>query len=412
MHYSGKNMVNRYEQVELFSAAEYRRRLAGVRQVMREQEVDTALFLECSEETADHWLTGTRFLDLMIVPASGTAWGVCMNELDAGFGTADAGFQHTLLHRNPVPPCEEFELLLQPSAAELADRIAAGRPHRIGLISPVNMPAALYDAIMARLPGMEFSDISIPIARFRSVKSDEELYAIRQSRNIQVKVMEALPQIMRLGRTLGDMQHEISSLFIELGATGVRNGNLHYCGPMDAPPDGPGDMQQDHKLAYGDRYNALFEVNGPGHQHIAFERHYAIGEPTPAYAKSVADAIDVHNYAVSLMKPDSLTLGQIAVKTRKYCNRHGLELHESLGWNWMHGMGAFFYDQYALEDFTEDEPLQAGIILHCHPLIYRYYPELGRNVRDSLHLVNTYRITPDGAEDLVGLPKDLIVLYP
>ncbi len=413
MNYYGKNMVNRFEQVELFSKAEYKRRMDGIRRVMKEQGVQAALFLECSEETYDHWLMGHRFLDLMLVPETGTAFGVSMGELNEQLcddpDTPDFG-RYTQ-QKKPDPVCDGVEILGHVSEKYLADILAAGRPERIGLVLPVNISAALYDAITAVLPNVEFVDISIPVAMFRSVKSEEELYAIRQSRNIQVKVMEALPQILRLGRPIGEMQHEISDLLTQLGATGIRNGNIHYNGPMDEPLSGPPDAYADHKLEMGDRISCLLEVNGPGHQHIAFERHYSIGEPSEGYAKSVEDAIRAHNYAVSLMKPNSLSLAQIAVKTRKYCNSIGRELFEHLGWNWMHGMGAFFYDQYSLEDFTEDLPLQEGIILHCHPLIYRDYPELGRNVRDSLHLVNTYLIGPDGAEDLVGLPKDLIVLY-
>jgi len=229
---------------------------------------------------------------------------------------------------------------------------------------------------------------------------------------MQMKVMDALPQIFRIGRTVGDMQKEVSDLFIQLGSSGVRNGNIHYNGPMDEPlgvPFGPAmEVFKDHKLQYGDRYCALFEVPGPGHQCIAFERHYSIGEPSKGYLESVNNAIMMHEYAVSLMKPDSLSLAQIAVKTRKFANRHGLELYESLGWNWMHGLGAFFYDQYSLEDYTEDLPLQKGIMLHCHPLIYRVFPD---GTKEGIHLVNTYLIGPDGAEDLVGTPKELIVLY-
>lgn len=413
MNYKGKQMVNRYEQVELFSRVEYQRRLNGVRDVMKAQGVQVALFLECGEETYDHWLMGRRFLDLMIVPEKNEAMGVALGELNEALCDEPnrTDFGRYILQKVPTPVCDGVKYIGHPGDDYLAELIAAEKPERIGLVLPANLNASLYDAITRKLPRVEFVDISIPVAMFRSIKSQEELYAVRQSRNIQVKVMEALPQIMRLGRTLGDMQREISDLFTELGATGVRNGNIHYCGPMDAPLDGPMNAFADHKLSYGDRYNALFEVNGPGHQHIAFERHYCIGEPTAAYAKSVSDAIKVHNYAVSLMKPDSLSLSQIAVKTRKFANTQGLELYESLGWNWMHGMGAFFYDQYSLEDYTEDLPLQAGIMLHCHPLIYRYYPDLGPNVRDSLHLVNTYLITQDGAVDLVGLPKDLIVLH-
>ena len=77
----------------------------------------------------------------------------------------------------------------------------------------------------------------------------------------------------------------------------------------------------------------------------------------------------------------------------------------------MHGLGAFFYDQYSLEDYTDELPLQEGLMLHCHPLIYRYFPHLGPDVKEGIHLVNTYRIGPEGAEDLIGTPKDLVVLF-
>lgn len=413
MNYFGKNMVGRYEQVELFSKAEYARRLAGIRRVMREQQVEVALFLECGEETYDHWLMGRRYLDLMIVPEQGEALGVCLGELNEALcdDPEETDFGRYILQKRPDPVCDGVTIIGHLPDRALADRIAASRPQRIGLVLPVNLNASLYDEIIRVLPGVEFVDITIPVAIFRSVKSDEEMYAVRQSRNIQMKVMEALPQILRLGRTVGDMQREVSNLLTELGATGVRNGNIHYNGPMDEPLSGPMDAFGDHKLQYGDRISALFEVPGPGHQCIAFERHYSIGEPSRGYAESVENAIRVHNYAVSLMKPNSLSLAQIAVRTRKYANTLGLELRESVGWNWMHGMGAFFYDQYSLEDYTEDLPLQEGIMLHCHPLIYRSFPNVGPNAREGIHLVNTYRIGPEGAEDLVGMPKDLIVLY-
>lgn len=413
MNYFGKNMVGRYEQVELFSPAEYRRRMDGIRRVMREQQVEAVLFLECGEEAYDHWLMGRRYLDLMIVPENGEAVGVCMGELNEALCDQpdETDFGRYILQKAPDKVCDGVKIIGHMSDDRLADRIAAGSPRRIGLVLPVNLNASLYDAIMKKLPGVEFVDITIPVAIFRSVKSGEELYAIRQTRNIQRKVMEALPQILRLGRTVADMQREVSNLLTELGATGARNGNIHYNGPMDAPLGGPMDAFGDHKLQYGDRFSALFEVPGPGHQCIAFERHYSIGEPSKGYAESVANAIKVHNYAVSLMKPNSLSLAQIAVKTRKFCNALGLELMERVGWNWMHGLGSFWYDQYSLEDYTEDLPLQEGIILHCHPLIFRTFPELGAHVREGIHLVNTYRVGPDGAEDLVDMPKDLIVLY-
>ena len=58
MNYFGKNMVNRYEQVEV------------------------SLFLECGEETYNHWLTGRWYPNLIIVPEQGEAVAMCISELN------------------------------------------------------------------------------------------------------------------------------------------------------------------------------------------------------------------------------------------------------------------------------------------------------------------------------------------
>ena len=105
-----------------------------------------------------------------------------------------------------------MKIIGHPSDRYLAGVIAASRPKRIGLVLPVNMNASLYDEIIRAVPGAEFVDISIPVAMFRSVKSDEEMYAVRQSRNIQMKVMEAIPQILRIGRNMSEIEWEVSHL--------------------------------------------------------------------------------------------------------------------------------------------------------------------------------------------------------
>lgn len=417
MIYSGKEMVNRYEQVELFSRQEYARRLDGIRKIMKENGADVMIFPECAEETYDHWLMGRSYLELMIVPRAGEALGICMGEIDESLckNADEADFGRYIFNKTPDYKCDGVKIVGRPSDKWLADYICSFSPSRIGVVRPENLTASLYDEIIKKVPGAEFTDLSIQVAVFKSIKSEEELDAMKVSRDMMLKVMGALPHIFRIGRTVREMETEVSNLFTEFGATGTRNGNIHYCGPMDDLLPGPAvggfKSDPDHKLDYGDRFSALFEVNSYGHQHVAFERHYSIGEPSKGYKEAVDNAIMVHNYAVSLMKPDSLSLAQIAVKTRKFCNRHDLELFERVGWNWMHGFGAFFYDQPSLEDFTEDLPIKTGQVLHCHPMIFRTFPHLGPNAREALHLVNTYYIGPDGAEDFIGLPKELVVLF-
>ncbi len=413
MNYYQNTMVNRYEQVELFSPAEYRRRLQGVRDIMQQQDVQMALFLECAEETYDHWLTGRRFLDYILVPQQGEALAILYSELNEASCAASQGtdYGRYLLQRAPaVPPCDEIRFLNRLPDAEFAALISAYAPARIGLILPDHMNAALYDAITAKLPNVEFVDITLDVALFKAVKSEEEQYAIRQSAAAQKKIFLALPQMIRVGETPDSINRQINYYLSELGSSGCVHGGLQNKGNMDTPAIGMGGKPGDQPIQYGDRMFVMFEANGPGHQHYAFGRHFVMGEPSAAYAKSVEIAIKTHQYAVSLMRPNSLTLAQIAVKTRKYCNKLGYTLMERVGWNWMHSMGAYYYEQYSLEDYSEDVPLRSNILLHCHPVTYRSYPEIDPNIREDQMILNTYLITEEGAQDLVGVPLDLIVL--
>lgn len=413
MDYSRFNMVNRYEQVELFSEAEYARRLAGIRDIMKQTNVDVLLFLECAEETYDHWMTGRTPLDMLIVSANDECIAVLYREFNEDGLPIEKSADHSrysLQRETATPPCNGWRFINRISDEKIADIISAWHPSRIGLVLPDHMNASLYDALASALPGSEFVDLTLDVALFKAVKSDEEIFAVRQSAYIQKKIFDALPQIIRAGTTVGAISRELSYYISELGSSGCCHAQVHYKGNMDTPAIGVGIFDPDAKISYGDRMFVMFEGNGPGHQHYAFGRHFVMGEPSKAYAKAVEVAIDTHKYAVSLMKPDSLTLAQIAVKTRKYCNMLGYTLMERVGWNWMHSMGAYYYEQYSLEDYSEDTPLKSNILLHCHPVTFRSYPEIDPMIREDQMILNTYLITDAGAEDLSGVPMDLVVL--
>ena len=406
-------MVARYEQVALFSKEEYQRRISGVRAIMKQRNVDAALFLECAEETYDHWLCGRRFLDSIIIPAEGQCFGVLYSEMDESScsETSGADYGRYILQRERYEdPCREMTFINRLPDEKIADIIASFHPSRIGLVLPDHMNAGLFDALTTALPKIEFDDITLDVALFKAVKSDEEINAIKESVRVQRKIFEALPQMIHPGVNAAQVNREINYYLSELGSSGCVHGMLQNKGNMDTPTIGFEGKDPNAPIVYGDRMFCMLEANGPGHQHVAFGRHFVMGEPSPAYARSVEIAIKTHSYAVSLMKPDSLTLAQIAVKTRKYCNRLGYTLMERVGWNWMHSLGAYYYEQYSLEDYSEDTPLRSNIILHCHPVTYRTYPEIDPNLREDQMLLNTYLITDEGAQDIVGIPLELVVL--
>lgn len=402
MYYPQKPMINRSEQVQLYSEAEFARRRDGIRRIMSENHVDKLIFLDPCEEAYDEWLTGTRFLEYVVVSGDGSVLCVSRKGYEGGrFAWTD-----------PSQPFEREEGAYTRCGflddGAVARRIASGPPSRIGLVLPEKMNVGLSAALAGACPQAEQIDLSVPVALFRAVKSREELYAAAQSRNIQAAVFDALAQIIRIGRTLGDINEELQYLLMQLGASGMVHAHLICNGPQDAAPASFFGLPPEHKAEYGDRFFALLEGNGPGHHHVAFGRHLLIGEPSREWAKCVDDAVEIHRYAVSLMRPEAVSLAQISVKTRKFANRLGYPLYEHVGWNWMHGMGGYYYEQYSLEDYTEDIPLRNGILLHCHPQIQRPAPN-GRS--EDVMILNTYLLTEQGASDLIKIPMGLKVLY-
>ncbi len=413
MNNYGRNMVNRFERVDVFSPAEYRRRINGVRELMKENGVDMAVFLESSEETYGQWMTGVRFMEYVIVPAQGEVIGVLWNELneESCIPVGGVDYERYLIQKPTEAGCEGIRFVNRCSDAEIVRMIAALRPGRIGLVAPLRMTAAFADAMEELLPGVETVDLSIPVAVFRAVKSEEELAAIKQSRDVEVKVFEALPYLIREGRTSREVTREIRYMLTSMGASGCLCCQLVNNGPNDDTLSESYGLI-DRKIQKGDRMFAILEANGPGQQHVAFGRHLMFGEPTPFMLKAVEDEIKAHKYAASLMKADGVTtLAQIAVKTRKYVNSLGYMLQEQVGWNWMHSMGSFMYEQYSLEDYTENVPLREGIILHCHPKLYSYYnDDQNRFIRREVFILNTYRITKDGPVDLINVPFEPVIL--
>ncbi len=406
-------MVNRYERIDVFSSQEYQRRIDGVRSLMREQGVQALIFLESSEETYSQWMLNVRFLEYIIVPEQGEIAGVLWNEMnEAGcFPAKNVDFERYLTQKPAHKVVEGIRFLNRGSDAEIVRQLAAMKPERLGVVAPKRMTAAFSDALEEQLPHTELVDMTIPVSLFRAVKSEEELLAIRQSRDAQVRVFETLPYLIREGRTAGEVTNEMRYMLASLGASGGMSCELVNHGPSDDTlSESYGQVHR--KIQKGDRLFAIMESNGPGQQHIAFGRHLMYGEPTEFMCKTVADEISVHKYAASLMQADGkTTLAGIAVKTRKYANSLGYTLQEQLGWNWMHSLGAFIYEQYAVEDYTENIPLREGIILHCHPKLYTFYTDdQNRFVRREVFILNTYRVTKNGPEDLVQLPFEPVVL--
>ncbi len=405
-------MVNRYERVEVFSPEEYRRRIEGIQDILKEKGLDMAVFLECSEETYSQWMLGVRFLEYIIVPAEGEVTGVLWNELDESGcdETEGTDYGRYFIQKPITPVCDGIHFVNHVSDAAVVLIMASMHPHRVGWIAPKRMTAAFADALEERLPHIKTTDISVDVAVFRAVKSPEELKAIQISRDIQARVFDALPLLIKEGRTADEITSQMRYMLAGEGASGVLSAALVNDGPTDDNLTEHSDLGA-RKIKHGDRLFAIFEACGAGQQHVAFGRHLVLREPDAAMLKAVSDEIAVHKFAASQMKADGVTtLAQIAARTADYAASLGYTLREEQGWNWMHSMGAFIYEQFSVEDYTENVPLAEGCILHCHPLLYSYHTEEGKTTRREVFILNTYRVTREGPEDLINIPFEPVIL--
>jgi Xaa-Pro aminopeptidase len=405
-------MVNEFERIDVFSSGEYRRRINGIRSIMKDKNVRTLIFLEAAEETYAQWMLGVRFLEYIIVPSEDDVIGVLWDELDESgcksHETAD--YKRYLIQKPVTPVCEGIRFINRIADEGIVELLSQMSGERLGVVAPKRMTKEFADAMKEKMPHTELVDLSVDVALFRAVKSREEFEAIQISVDTQKKVFEALPAMIRPGRTAHEITYEMRYMLAQMGASGTLSCDLVNNGPTNDMLSEHSDLG-DRRIEYGDRLFALMEANGPGQQHAAFGRHLVLGDPDDEMLKAVHDEIRAHKYAASLMKADGkTTLSQIAVKTRKYVNRMGYQLQEQIGWNWMHSLGAFIYEQYSLEDYTEDIPLRENTILHCHPLIYNYLTVNGQLKRREVFILNTYKVTAGGPVDLIDIPFEPVVI--
>lgn len=410
MDLNGSRMINRFEMIDLFSRQEYLRRINGLRAIMLQENLHALLFTECSEEAYDQWLVGKRLLRYIILPKDEEVIGVMWNEFDesgcAPSETTDYG--RYVIQKKPDLVCDGIRFVNCLPDKDLMKPLATDREVRVGIVQPRRMTQSLFSALQESIPHGVLVDVTKSVSVFRSIKSNEELAAIRNTRDVQVRIFNALPQMLRVGRRMEDINNELRHELMCNGATGTLSAMVTNNGQgVIALSENYG--ESDRRLAYGDTLFALMEANSAGQQHMAFGRHLVLGEPPKGMMEAVQNAVKVHKFAASMLRPGE-TLAHIAVETRKFANTLGYHLREELGWNWMHSLGAFIYEQYAIEDIGETWPLQEGQVLHCHPMLYSYYNEGTKIIRKEVMVLNTYHVTQAEPEDLVNVSFDPVVI--
>lgn len=401
----GKKMRDRYEQVEMYSTEEYRRRATVVREEMKKKGVDVLVILDCTKESHDHWLTGKEFLNCVIVPSEGDIVGVLLDEIDeSGFTDdgKDVDFERYVHQRYFVTNAEGVRFINRISEAGLAALIKEmTADQKVGIINKPYLTCALDSALRKVMPDLEYVELTREVDTRKTIKSQEELDCIRMSAVAQGQMMESLKHLLRPGRRFQEVRAEIRDQLVSMGGGGVLLCLLKYLGNQNEKMPNFNHYKDDVIIKEGDRFFTLYESNSYGGHCIAMGRVFIIGKATEEYKQSVAFAEELNLYAAARMKPGA-TLREIVSETKSYAALKG---HTIKRMCWMHGLSTATYgEQYGVYDISYDWPLEEGMMLHCHPFTNRFMPWLGGSTCEDSWILNTYMVTAEGGRNLVKYP--------
>jgi Xaa-Pro aminopeptidase len=189
-------------------ATECTRRLATLREALASSGLDGALLLQAVDVL---WLTGTRQNAALWVPREGEATLLVRKSLER------ARAESPLARVLPFPP-----------SRELAGIIGAGR--RLGLTFDV-VPVAAQQFWSKALPGVAWTDLSMPVRQARSVKSPWELERMRDTAALLSGVLRELPSFLRPGMRELDLSAELEIRMRRAGNQGsprVRGFNQEF----------------------------------------------------------------------------------------------------------------------------------------------------------------------------------------
>lgn len=412
-YYENKPMVNRYEQVSCFSKEEMERRFALMRQTMREQETDVVLILEGFWEGYSQWLTGNRNPSVVIVPADGKITAVFGETFlrKGEYPSEDLKTERMTDFLMPETVHPDIEYVYGFSGYQVNELLEHYHNHRLGFIHLEAMTARMEDYLKASVPEAEYIDITSALDAVKGVKSPEEMELIRNAVVIHEKVLEALPSIIRPGRTVRQINIETRYLMHQLGsgteeclAFALQFGNdrkgplTHHSGLCVYP---------ERALEKGDRIFMLLECNGIGGHFTALGRNFCLGEPDAETVKYWELCLKMQDFAAERLKPGAV-IKNIFDENVKYIESLGYQTNRQ---NYLHSLGYVLGEKPYLHDPSETIPLRENMVYLNHPHVrIDRGADTGKVVYDDLYAIDTYRVTPKGGVRQNKIPRELIII--
>jgi Xaa-Pro aminopeptidase len=371
----------------VFSPAEYARRLAALREVMRARGAEVVLIDE-----AEHLCYLTGF------DRSATRYQVCAVPLEGEpIMILRALDEPSFRERSWLGECvtvADWEDPVAVMARTLAGRGWAARP--IGLELDSNyLTVRRWQAITAALPAARFVDFGEVLRTLRLRKSPEEIAYMRRAAEIADRAIEAAIEAAGEGKSEREAAAAASRAFLELGAdhgragvitSGSRSGSLH--GALGH-----------RRLERGDILHLELVPQVHGYS-ARIMRPAVIGTPSAAQAQAARTLIDIQDRQIAAMKPGAVGKdvdriareGILDAKLRdRYDNGTGYTLGYYAPWS------------PRTSDFTRLMVPTAGWALEPGMVFHMYVAAAG------LAFSETVLVTESGAERLTRAERRLAV---
>lgn len=405
MQWTDFSYLNRHDQIHAVTKEELERRLALVRGVMREK--GTALFLlpSCRWNSLSIWLTGSEHPDMLLVPLEGK-----MVKVYGPENLSPDALAFRPEREDPLGLCMWADSIDFGWIASLA----AACGGRIGYDNAEPLESGFLDSLRAAVPNLELVPMSDDISLLKAAKSPFEQELVWASARMHQKILEAVPAVLRVGRTMKEVSDELRWLAIQMGSTGEDMClMIHIFDPDGRPQDAEFSAYPGRRFTASDITAVLMETNGPGGMFHAVCRYFAFGEPSAEFRERYRVAVEANRLVGQLMCPGN-TIRNVADTVNNFIRSHGYYTDDCC---YLHGMGYTMWEFPAIADNTyekhyqlsEDLPLQAGMISLAHPHVghsgNRY------TIRDEMiRCIDSYIVAPGGAVRGNTLTQDIIRL--
>ncbi|WP_334170271.1 M24 family metallopeptidase [Sinomonas sp.] len=358
-----KVLHNGTKQPLTFSDAEFERRLAGLREIMAEKELDAVVLTSYQS---------IKYYSDFLFTYFGRSYALVVTPDDQVTVTAniDAGMPWRRSYGENIVYTDwrrdNYFFGLQEALRQRGISAA-----RLG-IEDDTVPQLQRERIAAAFPGVALVDVSQAAMRQRMVKSAEEIEVIKHGARIGDLGGEAIKAAIREGISeyevalIGTeaMVHEIARTFPD---SEIRDTWVWFQSGINT--DGAHNWATTRKLQKGDilSLNCFPMTSG---YYTALERTMFLGQPDARSLELWEINVEVHRRGLELIKPGAVCK-DIAAELNEIYIGHGLLANRTFGYGHSFGVLSHYYGREAGLELREDieTVLEPGMVVSMEPMI-------------------------------------------